>query len=191
MTDGGSSGPVPEAAEPDIEDVFDELEVLEDIVDTDAEREQVRETMRTLQRARRPRLGRLRDTFDSRDVGEALVGSFLFGIPMIVEDGTLDAGRYIASRPLFAAVTVLFGVGLIVGILHAAEVERIEEDMILGVVPIRLLSIGLVATGMAVGLLTVWGRVDWATPLVAGGQATVTAIVMAVGASLGDVLPGT
>lgn len=177
--------------EPDIEDVFDELEALEEVVDTAAEREQVRATMRTLQRARRPRLGRLRDTFDSRDVGESLVGSFLFGIPMIVEDGTLAAGSYVSTRPAFAAVTLLFGLGLIGGILHAAEVERIEEDLLFGVVPIRLVSIAVVAVGMAVGLLTVWGRVDWATPLVAGGQTMVTAIVMAVGASLGDVLPGT
>jgi hypothetical protein len=37
---------------------------------------------------------------------------------------------------------------------------------------------------------TVWGRVDWSTPTVAAGQCLVTSTVMAVGASLGDVLPG-
>lgn len=191
MTDPDDIDGVRTEPKPDIDDVFDELETLEDIVDTDAEREQVREAMRTLQRTRRPRLGRIRDTFDTRDVGESLVGSFLFGIPMIVEDGTLDAGRYLATRPLFAAATLLFGIALVVGILHAAEVERIKGDLLFGVVPIRLVSIALVSVGMAVGLLTAWGRVDWAEPLIAGGQTIVTAIMMAVGASLGDVLPGT
>jgi len=42
----------------------------------------------------------------------------------------------------------------------------------------------------ALVLMTAWGRVDWATePAVAASQSLVTAVVMAVGASLGDILP--
>ena len=58
------------SARPNIDDAMDEPE---DIVDTDAEREQVRETMRTLRRTRRPRpFGRIRSCFDVRDAGAAL-----------------------------------------------------------------------------------------------------------------------
>ncbi|WP_440008453.1 hypothetical protein [Halomicrococcus sp. SG-WS-1] len=179
-------------AEPDIDDVFDELEQLEELVDADEELRQVRETMRVLRRARpHGTIGRLRDTFDSRDVGEAMVGSFVFGVPMVVEDGTLTIGRFIGRQPPLLALTVAFGVTLVLGILHAVEFRRFPEDLILGVVPVRLVSILLVSGGMALGLMTLWGRVEWTTPWIAAGQVTVTAIVMAVGASLGDVLPGT
>jgi uncharacterized membrane protein len=185
-TDGGTDGPT------DIDDVFEELEELAEMVDDEDEREQVLETMRTLRKSRSSRMvGRLQDTFDSRDVGEALVGSFLFGVPMMVEDGTREIGAVIAqSLPRFAA-TILLGFTIVYGILHAVEFERIEADKILGVLPIRLVSIPLVAGVTSVALLTLWGRVDWAEPAVAAGQCTVTALVMAVGASLGDVLPGT
>ncbi|MFB6117984.1 hypothetical protein [Halosegnis sp.] len=182
----------PSAPEPDIEDVFEELEELAELVDSPEEREQVIETMRTLRQSRSTRLvGRLRDTFDSRDVGEALVGSFIFGIPMIVEGGTLEVGAFIASRPFLLVATALVGLALTYGILHAANFERVADDQLFGVVPVRLVTIPLIAAVTGFGLMTIWGRVDWAEPLVATSQCLVTAVVMAVGASLGDVLPGT
>lgn len=177
--------------EVDIDDVFEELEELEEIVDSDAEREQVRETMHTLRQTRHRPFRRLTDRFDSRDVGEALVGSFVFGMPMIVEDGTLEIGRYIARNPLYFWITLGFGFVLVYGILHAVEFERVQADLIGGVLPVRILGILLIAASMAIGLMTIWGRVEWTTPWIALGQITVTGIVMAVGASLGDILPGT
>ena len=176
---------------PDIDDVFEELEELAELVDSPDEREQVMETMQTLRRSRSDRLvGRLRDTFDSRDVGEALVGSFIFGIPMVVEEGTLEVGAHIATHPVLLGLTLAFGATLVYGILHAVGFDRIREDMLFGVVSIRLVTIPLIAVLMGFGLMTVWGRVDWTTPMIAAGQCLVTSTVMAVGASLGDVLPG-
>lgn len=192
-TDADRSAGDPATADdrPDIDDVFEELEELAELVDSPDERDQVLETMQTLRRSRSNRLiGRLRDTFDSRDVGEALVGSFVFGIPMVVEGGTLEVGAYIATRPLLLGLTLAFGVTLVYGILHAVAFERIEADLLFGLVSIRLLVIPLIAVGMGFGLMTAWGRVDWSTPTVAAGQCLVTSTVMAVGASLGDVLPG-
>lgn len=185
------SDPPPDGVDdPDMGDVFEDLEELEALVDSTEERERVRETMRTLHHAReQSRFGRLKGAFGTRDAGEALVGSFLFGIPMIVEDGTLAAGRYIAQRPLFFGLTVVFGVTLTVGILHAAGFEDIEADRLFGIVPVRLLGVLVIAVGMAFGLLTLWGRIDWTNPWIATGQSTVTAMVMAVGAALGDILP--
>jgi uncharacterized membrane protein len=176
---------------PDITDAIDELAELEAFVDSPAEREQVREAMQTLRRTRRrsPLFGRLRDGFDLRDAGEALVGSFVFGIPMVVESGTLEVGAHIAGRPLFVGLTVLLGFVLVLGILRAVGFAKVEEDLLWGVVPLRLVGILAIAAGTALVLMTAWGRVDWAEPRVAASQTLVTAVVMAVGASLGDILP--
>lgn len=185
---GSETGGVP--AEPDIEDVLADLESLEGMVDSERERDQIRETMRTARRVRdRSVLGGFRNAFGSRDAGEALVGSFLFGIPMIVEDGTLDVGRHIAAVPLSFGLTVAFGMTLTLGILHAGRFRRVEANLLFGIVPLRLVSIVGIAGVTAFALMTIWGRVDWATPWVALGQTTVTAVVMAVGAAIGDVLP--
>jgi hypothetical protein len=73
--------------DPSVGDAMEELEELEGLVDSPEEREQVREAMRTLRRTRPRPFGRLRSAFGLRDVGEALVGSVLFGIPMVVEAG--------------------------------------------------------------------------------------------------------
>jgi uncharacterized membrane protein len=175
---------------PDIDDAMEELEELEELVDSAEEREQVREAMRTLRRTRPRPFGRLRDSFDLRDMGEALVGSFIFGIPMVVEGGTLEIGEYMATRPVYIGLTALFGLVLVLGIFRAVHFEQVEDDFLFGVVPLRLTGILFVAGVTAVVLMTAWGRVDWSTPAVAGSQTLVTAVVMAVGASLGDILPG-
>lgn len=179
-----------DAPPPDIDDALDELEELEEIVDSPEERERVRETMRTLRRARPPRtFGRLRDDFDARDAGEALVGSLVFGVPMLVEDGTIDVGRYIANHPPYFLLTVGVGIVVLVGILHAVRFEAVEEDLLFGVVPVRLVGIVVIAVGTAAVMMTAWGRVDWSEPWVATCQTTVTAVVMAIGAALGDIIP--
>lgn len=183
---GGGEAP----ADPGMEDVLDDLEELEETVDSPEEREQVREAMRTARRASRPRpIGRIRDSFGTRDLGEALVGSFLFGMPMIVEGGTNEVGEHIADSVPLILATAGFGLLLVLGILWAAEFEKVESDFLLGFVPVRLIGIIGVAGTTALVLMTMWGRVDWGQPWVAGSQTLVTAIVMAVGASLGDVLP--
>lgn len=182
-------GPGPDT-DPDIEDVLADLEELEDLVDSPAERERVRETIRTVRRVQpRGLVSGFRSAFGSRDAGEALVGSFLFGVPMLVEGGTLEVGSFVATSPLYLGLTVAFGLTLTLGILHAARFESVEADLLFGVVPVRLVSILGIACLLAVFLMTVWGRVDWATPWVAASQTAVTAIVMAVGAAIGDVLP--
>lgn len=177
--------------DPGLGDAMDELEELEELVDSPEEREQVREAMRTLRRARARPFGRLRSAFGLRDAGEALVGSFIFGIPMVVEEGTLEIGAFIATRPAYIGLTAVLGLCFVLGILHAVGFAEVEEDLLAGVVPLRLVGVLLVSGGAALLLMTVWGRVDWAMPVVAGSQTLVTAVVMAVGASLGDILPET
>ncbi len=175
---------------PDLGDAMDELAELEELVDSPEEREQVQEAMQTLRRARPRTFGRLREAFDLRDAGEALVGSFIFGIPMVVEEGTLEVGAFIASRPLYLGLTAALGLAVVLGILRAVEFAKVEEDLVFGLIPLRLVGILTIAAGAALVLMTLWGRVDWAgEPGVAASQTLVTAVVMAVGASLGDILP--
>ncbi|MFB6311646.1 MAG: hypothetical protein ABEH64_10770 [Salinirussus sp.] len=178
-------------APPDLDDAMAELEDLEELVDSPEERDQVREAMATLEQARPRPFGRLRDAFDLRDAGEALVGSFLFGIPMVVEGGTQEIGVVIAQDPLRIGFTALLGLALVFGILRAVEYEKVSGDRFFGVIPIRPMGILSIAFGLSLVLMTAWGRVDWARPVVAASQILVTGIVMAVGASLGDILPGT
>jgi len=185
----GEDGQAGTDAPPDIDDAMEELAELEALVDSPAEREQVREAMRTLRQARPRPFGRLRGAFGITDVGEAFVGSLLFGVPMAVEDGTFDAGAHIATRPLALALTAAVGLGVVLAILRTVEFEKVEADLLFGVVPVRLLGVLGVAAVTATGLLTLWGRVDWADPQVAAAQTLVTALVMAIGASLGDILP--
>lgn len=174
----------------DMRDVIEDLEDLEGMVDDEAERAKVRETREAAEEVQVPGLvGRFRRGFGLRDAGEAVIGGFIFGVPMIVEGGTYDVGRYMANHPPSLAVTILFGGSLILAILYAGGFERVSEDRLLGVVPLRLLGILGISVGLAVSLLTVWGQVDWSEPMVAGSQTALVAIAMGVGGSVGDILP--
>lgn len=188
---GPDDDSVPDQTDPALQDAMDELAELADIVDSTEEREQVREAMDSLEAARPRPFGRLRDSFGLRDAGEALVGGFIFGIPMVVEQGTFEIGAYLATRPLALGLTAVLGLVLVLGILRAVEFEKVQDDLVFGRIPVRLLGILFISVLLAITLLTVWGRVDWGQPRVAGSQTLVTAIVMAIGASLGDILPGT
>lgn len=171
-------------------DVIEDLEDLEGMVDDDEEREKVRETMQVAAEVQGLGLvGRFRRGFGLRDAGETVIGGFLFGVPMIVEGGTYEIGRYIANHPPSLAVTILFGGSLILSILYAGGFERVSEDRLFGVVPLRLIGILGISVSLAVGLLTIWGQIDWNEPMVAGSQAALVAIAMGVGGSVGDILP--
>jgi uncharacterized membrane protein len=129
--------------------------------------------------------------YDRGDLAEALLGSFLFGIPMAVEGGTQEVGEFLVARPLYLGATVLFGVGLVIGIIYVADFQDVRiHKPILGVIPRRLAGVVGVSLTMAVVLLTGWGRVDWAAPALAVANVVVAFVPMSVGAALGDILPG-
>jgi uncharacterized membrane protein len=177
--------------DPELEDLLDELEELEDTVDDPEERQQVRETMRVARRVSTPNaFGRVIRGFDRHDAAEALVGSVVFGIPMLVEGGTIEIGAFIAAHPASFAVTLLGTIGLVVGLLYVAEIQQVEiHEPLFGVVPRRLAGVVGVSFATAVVMMTVWGRVDWADPWLALCQTSVTFSSMALGAALGDILP--
>jgi uncharacterized membrane protein len=164
---------------------------LEDAVDDPEEREQVRETIRVARRVRPSSFGRVIRGFDRHDAAEALVGSVVFGIPMLVEGGTLEVGEFVAAHPVSLIVTIAGAIGIVIGLLYVAEIQQVEiHEPLLGVVPRRLAGVLTISYLTAAATMTAWGRVDWAEPWLAVCLVSVTFAAMAIGAALGDILPG-
>ncbi|QKY19516.1 DUF2391 domain-containing protein [Halolamina sp. CBA1230] len=181
--------------EPDVDDLLDELEALElAVADEDQDTQsRVRESIRMARRIDDPEpvFGRVIKGFDRHDAAEALVGSVVFGIPMAIEGGTLEAGEYLATHPIYFVGTLLAGVGIVAGLLYVAEIQDVRVvDPILGVIPRRPLGLLTIAALTAFSMMTAWGRVDWTDPWVALCQTTVCFVGMSIGGALGDILPG-
>ncbi len=177
----------------ELAELLEDLDELEEMSDSPEEREKVRETRRhAIRTVRAPAtFGRVIRGFDRSDAAEALLGSVLFGIPMMVEDGTFAVGEYVAAHPPYFAGTALFGIAMVVGILYVADIQDVQvHEPLLGVVPRRLVGVLAIALVTATALATAWGRVDWADPTVAFAQVVVAAVPMAIGGALGDILPG-
>mgnify|MGYP000144453194 CR=1 FL=1 len=190
-SDGGVDAADLESA--DMGDLFDELQELEDLVVTDAAREQVRETMRVAMAASAAAspFGRVIRGFDRSDLAEALLGSLLFGIPMAVEGGTQEVGAFLAPRPGYLVGSFLFAVGLVVGIIYVADFQDVRvHKPLLGLIPRRLVGVLGVSLLTATLLLTGWGRIDWGSPALAAANVVVAFVPMSIGAALGDLLPG-
>lgn len=184
--------PEPDDDPIEVEDLLEELDELEELVDTPEERSQVRETRRLARQLSTPAVfGRVVSGFGRDDAAEALVGSVVFGIPMLVEDGVLDIGAYLAAHPGFYLATVGFAVAIVVGLLYVAEIQDVRiVDPIFGIFPRRLVGVLAISFLTALALMTAWGRVDWADPWLALCQSTVAFVPMSIGAALGDILPG-
>jgi len=180
----------------ELDDLFDELESLEtEVSDPDA-REHVEAAIAAAEDVEAElgsgsAFGNVIRGYDRSDVAETLLGSVLFGIPMAVESGTVDAGAYLAARPLFLLATVAVTMALVYGVLYVAEYQDVRvQNPIFGVLPRRFVGVLGIAFATAGVLLTVWGTVDWTTPLPAFGACVVAFAPMALGAALGDILPG-
>ncbi|MFC7076347.1 DUF2391 family protein [Haloarcula halophila] len=178
--------------------LFDELEELEALVDSPTEREQVREAMRAAADSQDDDplvFGRVVWGFDRSDLAEAVLGSLLFGIPMAVEGGTVDAGRHIAQHPLYLLGTLVAAIGIVISILYVADIQDVRvANAYLGLVPRRLVGVTGTAFVVSVALLTSWGMVEWSTAPAALVESlsicTVAFVPMSIGAALGDILPG-
>ncbi|MFC6951477.1 DUF2391 family protein [Halorubellus litoreus] len=178
---------------PDMGDLYDELEELADVVDDPAERERVAAAMRTAAAVEPVGVfGRVVSGFDRGDAAEALLGSALFGIPMLVEGGTSEVGGFLTTHPYSVAGTYAFTVAAVVGILYVSDIQDVRvTHRLLGIVPRRLAGVLGISLAFAVVSMTAWGRVDWGTPVVAVAAVSVAWVPMAIGAALGDILPGT
>jgi len=80
--------------------------------------------------------GRVIRGFDREDFAETVLGSLLFGIPMAVEGGTVDAAIHIARHPLYFTGTIAAAVTMVIGILYVAELQDVRiAHRIPGIVP--------------------------------------------------------
>lgn len=176
----------------DMGDLFDDLQELKETVDTPEERDRVEEAMRTAMQVRDPSVfGRVVRGFGREDLAEALLGSLVFGIPMFVESGTQEIGEFVATHPVYLLGTLSTGVGIVIGILYVADFQDVRvTNPLFGFIPRRLVGVVGVAFLTGVVVMTGWGRVDWARPWLAFCTVSVAFVPMAIGAALGDILPG-
>jgi uncharacterized membrane protein len=128
-----------------------------------------------------------------RDAAEALVGSVIFASPLLVEDGVFDIGAYLfeftrAGLPVFLLANTLFVVFMTFALLKWTGRDKDETAMLFGVVPIRVFMVLGVSLFVATVLMTVWGRIDWSTPIEAIARINVIWTVGSLGAALGDIL---
>ena len=172
-------------------ELYDQLRELEETVDSPEERRRVREALKTTVAVESGTFGRVVYGFDRADAAEALLGALVFGIAMFVEGGTQEVGAFLAGRPLLLAGTVAAAVGVTVSVLYVAEIQDVRvKNRLFGLVPRRLAGVLSIALLTAAVAMTAWGRVDWTEPVLALSQVAVAFGPMAVGAALGDILPG-
>ncbi len=176
-----------------VDDLLAELEELEAAVDDPAEREEVQETIRLIDRLPGGSAGRdLIRKFTKRDIAEAFVGSILISLPLLVEDGVFDIAEVFLAVPVLFVLNIVFVIGMVAGLLYFADFRDIRvQRPLFGVIPRRFLAVLVIAFITATFTMTLWGRVDnWADPSVALARISVVWTVSVFGAALGDILPG-
>jgi len=193
-----TDGPAGTPEEAAFREVFEELEDLEGAVDSEAEREEVRDVRRALERVPGAQYvgGRI-ERYTTRDVAESFVGSILVSLPLLVEDGVFDIAEHflantLAGFPVWLAVNAAFVVVMTWGLLYWTEFRHVENTApFLGIIPRRVVGVVGISFGTAALMMTMWGRAGWhAGPLVAVSRVSVVWTAAAFGAALGDILPG-
>ena len=179
----------------DVEDVLEQLRVLERTVTTPEERREVERAKRMLKRV--PGSDRIRK-YTTRDIAEGVVGGIVFSLPLLVEDGVFEIAEWfleftVGPLPVFLVVNSIFVVALATGLLYATDFRDVRITRpILGVVPRRLVGVLVISFIVAAGMMFMWGRLHEEDPtaLERLGRITVLWAASALGATLGDILPG-
>ena len=82
-------------------------------------------------------------------------------------------------------------VGIVVALLYYTDIQRVEvADPLFGVVPRRLIGVLGISLATATVMMAMWGRLDGVGSWEALCRISVIWTGMAIGASLGDILPG-
>ncbi len=178
----------------ELQDVFEQLDELEGTVTSSEERREVRRTRRMLERV--PGSGRIKK-YTSRDVAEGFVGGIIFSLPLLVEDGVFEIAEWftefsVGPLPLFLAINVLFIVTLASGLLYYTDIRDVQMRRLFGFIPKRLTAILVISLLVAFLTMLMWGRLHEEDPTTLEQFARVTVIwaAAALGATLGDILPG-
>lgn len=184
-----------ETADYQISDVFAQLERLEATVTSEAEQREVERTRRILKAV--PGSDHIRK-YTTRDIGEAFVGGIIFALPLLVEGGVFEIAEWfteitVAGVPVFLVVNVAFILTLTTGLLYAIDFRTVKiTNPIFGFIPRRLVGVLMVSLLVAAGTMLMWGRLHEEDPtnLEVVARVTVVWAAAALGAVLGDILPG-
>ena len=189
-----SHGPKDAEQAYELRDVFAQLDELEETVSSHEERREVRRTRRMLERV--PGNKHIRK-YTSRDVAEGFVAGIIFSLPLLVEDGVFEIAEWfvdvrVAQIPIFLVLNVLFIFALTTGLLYFTDIRSVKVRPIFGVIPKRLTAVLVISLLVAAGTMFMWGRLheEGPTTYEQFGRVTVIWAAAALGATLGDILPG-
>ena len=178
----------------ELRDVLRQLDELEETVSGSEERREVRRTKRMLERV--PGSDRIK-RYTSRDIAEGFVGGVVFSVPLLVEDGVFEIAEWFSDVffgpiPIFLVANVLFITGLVAGLLYYTDIRDVQIRLLFGFVPKRLTAVLGISFLVAAGTMFMWGRLhaDDPTTLQMFARITVIWAAAAMGATLGDILPG-
>lgn len=184
---------------PDINDLLDRLDALEESVDDEHERQKVRQTITLVERmpGSEAFTKRVRK-YTTRDIAESFVGSIVFALPLLVEGGVFEIATYFAETrilhvPIFFVANLAFVVILTTGLLFYADFRNVVvHDPLFGLVPRRLVGVLSVALVTTLLMMVMWGRHVEGDPTTfeTVGRLSVVWSAAAVGGALGDILPG-
>ena len=152
-------------------EIVDELETLEASVSSEEERrmaERIRrfgEALYGLEQRAIGDVGERIRTYTTRDVAEAFVGSTLFSLSLVVEDGVFETSEHSATSlvfglPVYFLGNLVFVTVVTAGLLYSAEFRRVEATDVLGAVPRRLAAVLVTAFVTAAATMALWGRLD-------------------------------
>ena len=181
-------------SEYEIRDVFKQLDELEATVSSSDERREVRRTRRMLEGV--PGTEYIKK-YTTRDISEGFVGGIIFALPLLVEDGVFEIAEwfltvFVGPIPIFLAINILFVVGLTAGLLYFTDIRDVKVRLIFGFIPKRLTAALTISFLVALGMMFMWGRLHAEDPTMVEQFSRVTVIwaAAALGATLGDILPG-
>ena len=186
-------------SDPDVNDLLEQLDSLENAVDEGHEREKVREAISLVERmpgsdAFTTRISK----YTGRDIAQSFIGGIVFALPLLVEGGVFEIAAWFATArvagfPVYLAGHVCFVVVVTTGLLYYADFRDVQVYRpIFGIVPRRLVGVLGVAFLVSAGLMILWGRlfIEDPTTLEAFARVTVVWGGAAFGGALGDILPG-
>lgn len=181
-----------------IDDVFDKLDTLEETVDTPEERKKVDHVRQTLEEVpSRHFVSDQIEHYTVRDVAEGFIGSILFSLPLLVEDGVFDVANHLVSvtafgLPVWLLGNVLFILAMTWVLLYWTDFKDVRvRDPLGGFLPRRVLGVLLISLLTATVTMTMWGRAGgWSDPTLAFARVTVIWTGAAFGAALSDILSG-
>lgn len=198
-TDGTGDAPIESPGETvadyDVDDVYRQLQRIEETVDTDEEREEVERARTMLKRV--PGSDHI-NKYTSRDMGEAFVGGIVFSLPLLVEDGVFEIAEWftehtVADIPILLVANILFIVILTAGLLYAVDFREVKiTNPLLGFIPRRLVGVLAISFLVAAGSMLMWGRLHEEDPTTIEQFNRITVIwaAAALGAVLADIIPG-